>query len=103
MLASAVSSSTPTDFQPSSHIGQSRSCPLMNRHTPAPGPTAGCPYIVVGMHKALLSAIGLRKRPTSDFRMLAFCPRITLSIFCVMPWKTPEAVVQSIFSSLSIG
>src|SRR5947199_2403454 len=46
MLGSAVSSSTPRDFHPSSHIGWA-DCPLMNRHTP-PGLDMGCPYAAVG-------------------------------------------------------
>src|SRR5438309_11663995 len=71
MLGSAVSSSTPRDFQPSSHIG-SADRPVMNRHAPAPGPAMGCPYIAVGMQRALDSAIGLPSRSTSASRMLAF-------------------------------
>src|SRR6187431_1173924 len=71
MLGSAVSSSTPTDLQPSSHMGLPDS-PLMNRHTPSPGPTSGCPYIAVGMQRALESAIGLPSRSTSAFLMLVF-------------------------------
>jgi hypothetical protein len=42
MLGSAVSSSTPNDFQPSPHIGHLGSRPLMNRHAAA-GPAMGCP------------------------------------------------------------
>src|SRR3954447_2636513 len=72
MLGSAVSSSTPKDFQPSSHIGQLGSCPLMNCHAFSPGPTQGCPYIAVGMQRALDSLIGLPSRPTSASGMLAF-------------------------------
>ena len=44
--------------------------PLMNRHAFSPGPTHGCPYIAVGMHRALESAIGLPSRSTSVSRML---------------------------------
>jgi hypothetical protein len=72
MLGSAVSSSTPKDFQPSSHIGQLGSCPLMNCHAFSPGPTQGCPYIAVGMQRAVDSAIGLPSRSTSASWMLAF-------------------------------
>src|SRR4029078_7494154 len=72
MLGSAVSSSTPRDFQPSSHIGQLGSCPLMNCHAFSPGPTQGCPYIAVGMQRALDSVIGLPSRSTSASWMLAF-------------------------------
>jgi len=71
MLGSAVSSSTPRDFQPSSHIG-SADPPVMNRHAPAPGPAMGCPYIAVGMQSALDSTIGLPSKSTSALRMLAF-------------------------------
>ena len=72
MLGRAVSSSTPRDFQPSSHIGQLGSCPLMNCHAFSPGPTQGCPYIAVGMQRALDSPIGLPNRSTSASWMLAF-------------------------------
>src|SRR4029453_16361940 len=72
MLGSAVSSSTPKDFQPSSHIGQLGSCPLMNCHAFWPGPTQGCPYIAVGMQRALDSLIGLPSRSTSASWMLVF-------------------------------
>ena len=71
MLGSAVNSSTPKDFQPSSHIGLSDR-PLMNCHDLSPGPTMGCPYIAVGMQRALDSAIGLPSRSISAPRMLAF-------------------------------
>src|SRR5829696_3935140 len=71
MLGSAVSSRTPNDFQPNSHMGVLGSCPLMNRHA-APGPAIGCPYAAVGMQRALDSAIGLPRRSTSASWMLAF-------------------------------
>src|SRR6476659_5358676 len=71
MLGSAVSSSTPSDFHPSSHIGHLGSCPLMNRHA-APGPAMGCPYDAVGMQRASHSAIGLPRRSTSASWMLGF-------------------------------
>src|SRR4030095_4712173 len=71
MLGSAVSSSTPTDFQPRSTIGLSE-FPLMNRQGPAPGPTLGCPYCAVGMHRALESAIGFSRTSTHTWWMLAF-------------------------------
>src|SRR5947207_13895311 len=70
MLASAVSSSTPTDFQPSSVMGLGDR-PLMNRQGP-PGSASGAPYPAVGMHRALDSAIGLPRRSTSASWMLAF-------------------------------
>ena len=71
-LGSAVSSSTPTDFQPRSTIGERCSCPLMNRHAWR-GPAPGCPYDAVGMQRALHSAIGLPSSSTSaslDARVL---------------------------------
>src|SRR5437899_8382291 len=71
MLGSAVTSSTPKDFQPNSHMGVLASRPLMNRHA-APGPAMGCPYAAVGMQRALDSAIGLPRRSTSALWMLAF-------------------------------
>src|SRR5207244_8938107 len=71
MLGSAVSSSTPNDFQPSSHMGVLDSRPLMNRHA-APGPAMGCPYAAVGMQRALDSAIGLPRRSTSALSILVF-------------------------------
>src|SRR6476659_5413326 len=72
MLGSAVSSSTPRDFHPSSHIGQLGSRPLMNCQAFSPGPTQGCPYIAVGMQRALDSPIGLPSRSISASWMLAF-------------------------------
>jgi hypothetical protein len=70
MLGSAVSSSTPKDFQPSSHMGVRSSRPVMNRHAwPAP-PGRAC--VAVGMQRALDSAIGLPNRSTKASRMLAF-------------------------------
>src|SRR3954470_11644909 len=70
MLGSAVSSSTPRDFHPSSHIGVV-AWPVMNRHAP-PGLPIGCPYPAVGMQRALDSAIGLPRRSTSASWMLVF-------------------------------
>src|SRR3954449_12096383 len=70
MLGSAVSSSTPNDFQPSSHMGVA-ACPAMNRHAP-PGLPWGCPYPAVGMQSALESAIGLPRRSTSASWILVF-------------------------------
>src|SRR5258708_37221371 len=70
MLGSAVSSSTPKDFQPNSHMGQRGCRPLMNRHAwPAP---LGLAYSAVGMQRALDSAIGLPSRSTSALWMLVF-------------------------------
>jgi len=44
----------------------------MNRQAFSPGPFQGCPYIAVGMHRALESAMGLPSISTSASRMLAF-------------------------------
>src|SRR5579872_5430198 len=70
MLGSAVSSSTPKDFQPNSHMGVVAR-PVMKRHAP-PGLPWGCPYPAVGTQRALDSAIGLPRKPTSASWMLAF-------------------------------
>ena len=68
MLGNAVSSSTPIDFQPRSTIGFPDCWPLMNRQALSPGPFRGCPYIAVGMHRALESAMGLPSISTSASR-----------------------------------
>src|SRR6266496_3861523 len=91
MLGSAVSSSTPRDFQPSSHMG-SLDCPLMKRHGPA-GVTAGCPYAAVGMHRALESAIGLPSRPTSASWMLVF----------LMPAEVRRSLMMPFLSSVVLS
>src|SRR5438034_646869 len=70
-LGRAVSSSTPTDFQPSPTVGVPGSCPLMHRHAWR-GPAQGCPYKAVGMQRASHSAIGLPSSSTSASWMLAF-------------------------------
>src|SRR5215204_5146759 len=69
MLGSAVSSSTPNDFQPNSHMGVLGSCPLMNLHA-----SSGCPKacVAVGMQRAVDSATGLPSRSISAPWMLAF-------------------------------
>src|SRR5215207_11092936 len=51
MLGSAVSSSNPKDFQPSSHMGQIGSLLLVNRNAKAAPP--GKAYVAVGMQRAL--------------------------------------------------
>ncbi len=62
MLGSAVSSSTPNDFQSNSHKGVV-SRPVISRQAmPAP---PGMAYTAVGMQRALDSAIGLPSRSTS--------------------------------------
>src|SRR6476469_6390738 len=71
MLGSAVSSSAPRDCQPSSHMGDLGSGPLMNFHARSE-PVIGCAYDAVGMHRALDSAIGLPRRSTSALWMLVF-------------------------------
>src|SRR5574342_779522 len=73
MLGSAVSSSTPRDFQPNSHMGVLGSRPLMKHHArAAPAAPPGKAYVAVGMQRALDSAIGLPSRSTSAPWMLAF-------------------------------
>src|SRR5262245_59087935 len=84
MLGSAVNSSTPTDFQPRSTMLRSE-FPLMNRQGPLPGPTMGCPYCAVGMHRALESAIGLPRRSINALRMLAFLTPADVSRSLKMP------------------
>src|SRR5690348_8768406 len=71
MLGRAVSSSTPTDLQPSSTMGLLE-WPLMNCHGITPGPTFGCPYCAVGMHSASESSIGLPSIATKALRMAGF-------------------------------
>src|SRR5579884_4405043 len=67
IVGSAVSSSTPSDFQPSSHMGLG-AVPLMNRYAIPAG--SRVPYDAVGMQSALASAIGLPSSATSAFSML---------------------------------
>src|SRR6266487_3544252 len=87
MLGSAVSSSTPRDFQPNSIIGQRGSCPLMKFHALG-GPAMGCPYDAVGMQRALDSAIGLPSRSTSASWMLVFLmPADVRRNFMPPPWS----------------
>src|SRR6188472_4725792 len=82
MLGSAVSSSTPKDFQPSSHMGVVAR-PVMNRHAP-PGLPMGCPYPAVGIQRALDSAIGLPRRSMSASRMLGFVMPAEVSRYFMM-------------------
>src|SRR5258708_4797917 len=86
MLGSAVSSSTPRDFQPSSHMGVLGSRPLIKRHTPGPGPPMGCPYIAVGMQRALDSAIGLPRRLVKALWMLVFLMPAEVRRNLIMPF-----------------
>src|SRR3954449_923016 len=83
MLGSAVSSSTPKDFQPSSHMGV-EDRPVMKRHAPA-GLPWGCPYPAVGIQRALESAIGLPRRSTSASWMLGFLMPADVSSNRIMP------------------
>src|SRR5262245_559319 len=85
-LGRAVSSRTPTDFQPRPTVGVPVSCPLMQSHAWR-GPAIGCPYSAVGMHRAVDSAIGLPSRSTSASRMLAFLmPADVRRNFKLPPW-----------------
>src|SRR5262249_18948507 len=65
-LGSAVSSSTPKDFQPNSHKGVS-ACPVIRRQA-VPGPPMA--YVAVGTKRASDSEIDLPKRPTNASSML---------------------------------
>ena len=62
MLGSAVSSSSPNDFQPSSHKGLF-AFPRIASHAFPPPPGKG--YIPVGTNRALDSAIGLPSKSSS--------------------------------------
>src|SRR3954462_10590315 len=90
MLGSAVSSSTPRDFQPSPDMGHLGSRPLMNRHA-APGPAMGCPYAAVGMQRALASAMGLPSRSTSASWMLGFLMPAEVRRSLMLP---PESLLK---------
>src|SRR6185503_13592018 len=98
MLGSAVSSSTPKDFQPSSHIGVRDSRPLMNRHA-APGPAMGCPYAAVGMHRALDSAIGLPSRSTSASWILVFLMPAEVRRYFIMPLRADVMGAERLLQS----
>src|SRR5262245_17261914 len=69
MLGSEVSSRTPNDFQPNSHMGLAVN-PLMNRYDIEGPPGKG--RIAVGMQRAFDSAIGLPSRSSSALWMLVF-------------------------------
>src|SRR3954451_6728355 len=84
MLGNAVSSSTPKDFQPNSHMGVLGSRPLMKRHAP-PGLPMGCPYPAVGIQKAMDSAIGLLNKTTSASWMLVFLMPADVSRYFMLP------------------
>src|SRR5215467_2749767 len=90
MLGSAVSSSTPTDFQSSPHMGLSDR-PLMKRHA-WPGWAWGCPYVPVGMQRALESAIGLPSSSTSASWMLGF----------LMPAEVRRSLINLLYSDGAI-
>src|SRR4051794_10318075 len=92
MPGSAVSSSTPSDFQPSSHMG-SVDRPVMNCHAPwhAMRGLYTDPYIAVGMQRALDSLIGLPSRSTSAFWMLVFLMPADVRRSLMLP---PGSVLQ---------
>src|SRR5689334_14913842 len=92
MLGRAVSSMTPTDFQPSSTIGLV-DVPLMNCHVLSPGPTLGWPYIAVGMHSALDSSMGFPRSFTSASRMLGLVTPPDVSSSFTLP---PDVVARSL-------
>src|SRR5262245_46149248 len=101
MLGSAVSSSTPKDFQPSSHMGQMGSRPLMNRHA-WPGVTWGCPYPAVGMQRALASAICLPSRSTSALRMLVFLMPAEVRRYFTTPLLVDVMGAERLLQALSL-
>src|SRR5262245_49552708 len=85
-LGSAVSSSTPKDFQPNSHIGVLSPRPLMNpQASAAPATPPGKAYVAVGMHRALHSAMDLLNRSTRALRMLSFLMPAEVSRNFMMP------------------
>src|SRR5262247_2526340 len=71
MVGSAVSSRTPTDFQPRAHMEALGSWLAMNSNAEA-GVHIGWPHCAVGMHRALDSAIGLPSSSTNASRILGF-------------------------------
>src|SRR5436190_23757474 len=96
MLGSAVSSNTPRDFQPNSHMGV-LDCPVMNRQA-GPGSAMGCPYAAVGMTRAVDSAIGFPSRSTSASRMLVFLmPAEVRRSFMRPPGVVPEDQCSSAY------
>ncbi|GAA2757621.1 hypothetical protein GCM10009872_29810 [Actinopolymorpha rutila] len=64
----------------------------MNCQALVPGPTEGCPYIPVGMHRALESAIGLPSKSTRASRMLVFVtpPDVRRSFKTPPDWSAME-------------
>src|SRR6266851_9222542 len=99
MLGSAVSSSTPKDFQPNSHMGQLGSRPLMNRHA-WPGVTRGCPYPAVGIQRALDSAIGLPRRSTSALWILVFLMPAEVRRYFIVPLLVDVMRAERLLQSL---
>src|SRR5215211_7696509 len=101
MLGSAVSSSTPTDFQPNSVMGQLGSRPLMKRHA-LNGWTWGCPYPAVGIQRALHSAIGLPRRSTSALWMLVFLMPAEVRRYFMIPLLADVMRAERLLQSLSL-
>src|SRR3954453_3139305 len=90
MLGSAVSSRTPSVFQPSEVMAPHGGIPLTKPRTEA-GPHLGWPHCAVGMHRALESAMGLPNRPINASRMLRFVtPPDVRSSFKVPPARAPD-------------
>src|SRR5690348_8178094 len=86
MLGSAVSSSTPNDFQPSSVSGLVAK-PRMKRYAIVAPTEKG--YTAVGMQRALHSAIGLPSRSTSALWILAFLmpAEVSRNFNDLSPWR----------------
>src|SRR5438094_6461827 len=100
MLGSAVSSSTPNDCQPNSHIGVLGSRPLMNRHAwKAP---SGLAYAAVGMQRALDSAIGLPRRSTSALWILVFLMPAEVRRYFIMPLFVDVMRAERLLQSLAL-
>src|SRR5437867_3384937 len=89
MLGSAVSSNTPSDFQPKPHIGPPTD-PVMKRYTYEGPPAKGC--TPVGMQRALDSAIGLPRRSTKALAMLTL----------VMPLEVRRILMRAFLSRLHL-
>src|SRR3954447_16108581 len=87
------------DCHPSPTIGLSL-FPLMNRHGPAPGPTAGCAYIAVGMQRALDWAIGFRGRATNAAPQLWFLMPPEVSNSFMMPPRSQWDCCKTVWGAL---
>src|ERR1700730_5774360 len=99
ILGRAVSSSTPNDFQPTSHKGVAAT-PRISRHATAAPP--GMAYTAVGMQRALDSAIGLPSRSTRALRMLSLLMPAEVSRNFMMPLLDDLMGAERLLQSLSL-